>query len=63
MRSLDDLVRLLFAHTVYNSYPPSFIEQGRWDRMLQWLGTLSVEDVSQVDVTDVNDVDEWIERL
>lgn len=63
VRSLDDLVPLLFAHTVYKSYPPSFIEQGRWDRMLQWLNTLSVEDVSQVDMTEVTNVDEWIERL
>src|SRR5205823_4077160 len=29
--SLADLVPLLFAHTVYKSYPPSFIEHGRWD--------------------------------
>ncbi|UXJ50240.1 hypothetical protein [Pseudomonas citronellolis] len=63
VRSMDDLVPLLFAHTVYKSYPPSFIEQGRWDRMLQWLNTLSVEDVSRVDVAGVNDVDEWIDRL
>lgn len=63
VRSLDDLVPLLFAHTVYKSYPASFIEQGRWDRMLQWLNTLSVEDVTQVDVAGVSDVDEWIARL
>jgi hypothetical protein len=61
--SLADLVPLLFAHTVYKSYPPSFIEHGRWDRMLQWLGTLSVDDVSGVDVAGVNDVDDWIARL
>jgi hypothetical protein len=30
-------VPLLFAHTVYKSYPPSFVEKGRWDRLLQWL--------------------------
>ena len=63
IRSLGDLVPLLFAHTVYKSYPASFIEQGRWDRMLQWLNTLSVADVTQVDVTGVTDVDEWIARL
>jgi hypothetical protein len=61
--SLDDLVPLLFAHTVYKSYPPSFVEQRRWDRMLQWLKTLSVEDTSGVDVSGVKDVDDWIERL
>jgi hypothetical protein len=63
IHSFDDLVPLLFAHTVYKSYPPSFVEQGRWDRMLQWLNTLSVEDTTQVDVNGVNNVDDWIDRL
>lgn len=61
--SFEDLVPLLLAHTSYKSYPTSFMEQGRWDRMLQWLQTLSVQDVSNVDVQDVVDVDDWIARL
>jgi hypothetical protein len=60
---LEDIVPLLFAHTVYKSYPQSFIDNNRWDRMLQWLGTLSAQSTANVDVTDVNDVDEWVERL
>ena len=56
--SFDDLVPLLFAHTVYKSYPQSFYDKGRWDRMLQWLNTLSVEDVTDVDVDGVADVDD-----
>jgi hypothetical protein len=63
IKSLQDIVPLLFAHTVYKSYPPSFVEQGRWDRMLTWLNTLSVDDVSKVDVEGVKDVDDWIARL
>jgi hypothetical protein len=63
IRSLDDLVPLLFAHTVYKSYPQSFIDNGRWDRMLQWLGTLSVEKTDNVDLSGVANVDDWIERL
>jgi hypothetical protein len=63
IRSLADLVPLLFAHTVYKSYPQSFVDQGRWDRMLEWLGTLSVADLSNVDVAGVADVDDWLERL
>jgi hypothetical protein len=63
IRSFDDLVPLLFAHTVYKSYPSSFFDNGRWDRMLQWLNTLSVADVSGVDVSGVRDVDDWLERL
>jgi hypothetical protein len=63
IKALADLVPLLFAHSVYKSYPTAFIEQGRWDRMLQWLQTLSVEKVTDTDVAGVRDVDEWIERL
>ena len=61
--TLQDIVPLLFAHTVYKSYPPSFVEKGQWGRMLQWLQTLSVADVSNVDVNGVKDIDDWIARL
>ena len=63
IRSFGDLVPLLFTHTVYKSYPPSFFEIGRWDRMLQWLQTLSAANVSNVNVDGVKNVDEWLERL
>ncbi len=63
IRSFEDLVPLLLAHTSYKSYPISFMESGRWDRMLQWLQTLSVQDVSNVDIEGVTDVDDWIARL
>lgn len=63
IRSFADLVPLLFAHTVYKSYPTALVEKGRWDRMLQWLQTLSVADVSNTDVTEVADVDDWMTRL
>jgi len=59
----DDIVPLLFAHTVYKSYPQSFIDGNRWDRMLQWLAALSAEKLNSVDVNGVHDVDEWVERL
>lgn len=63
IRGFADAVPLLFAHTVYKSYPHSFVEQGRWDRMLQWLQTLSVSKVTDVDVGGVRDIDDWLERL
>ena len=63
IEKLQDIVPLLFAHTVYKSYPPSFVEKGQWVRMLQWLQTLSVADVSNVNVEGVKDVDDWIARL
>lgn len=63
IRSLDDLVPLLFSHTAYKSYPQSFIDSGRWDRMLQWLGSLSVDKMGDVDLSGVTNVDDWVERL
>jgi len=63
VRSLADLVPLLFSHTVYKSYPASFVDAGRWDRMLAWLQTLSTRRVTDVDVEGVADADGWIDRL
>lgn len=63
IRKLEDLVPLLFAHTVYKSYPQSFVDNNRWDRMLQWLQTLSVSDVGNVNVDGVKNVDDWLDRL
>ena len=60
--ALEDLVPLLFPHTVYKSYPPALVEQGRWAQMNKWLDSTSVHRV-EVDVEGVTDVDSWIERL
>jgi hypothetical protein len=63
IEKLADLVPLLFAHTVYKSYPASFVEKGQWDRLLKWLDALSVPDVTAVDVSGVTNVDDWLDRL
>jgi hypothetical protein len=63
IEKLDDLVPVLFAHTVYKSYPASFVDKGQWDRLTTWFETVSSTSMSDVDVTGVTDVDGWIERL
>lgn len=63
VRSFHDLIPLLLPHTTYKSYPQSWVDAGRWHRMLQWLNTLSVEDVTGTDVEGVQNVDEWITCL
>src|SRR5690606_36797623 len=63
IEKLADLVPLLFAHPVYKSYPASFVEKGQWERLLKWLDTLSVPDMTQVDVSGVSNVDEWLDAL
>ncbi len=63
VRTLEDLIPLLFAHSNYKSYPEGFIAKGRWDLMGKWLDTLSSQRVDDVDLAGVNDQDAWIERL
>ena len=60
--SLADLVPLLFAHTNYKSYPEAFVDNGQWKHMNIWLGTLSSHATDNIDVADVRDIDEWLDR-
>ncbi len=62
VRTLTDLVPLLFSHTTYKSYPESFIAAGRWELLTRWYATLSAVPV-EVDLSGVKTVDEWVDRL
>lgn len=62
IRSFDDLVPLLFAHSTYKSYPEIFVSKGRWYQMNRWLNTVSSERID-VDVSSVRNQDDWVQRL
>ncbi|HET8711148.1 MAG TPA: hypothetical protein VFM32_07220 [Spongiibacteraceae bacterium] len=63
IRSLADMVPLLFPHTAYKSYPESFLIEQRWDRLGKWLGTISPYPLAPIETTDIKDIDDWIARL
>ena len=63
IRSLADLVPLLFVHTNYKSYPESFIDKGQWKSMTLWLQTLTSRPVEGANLDDVRDADDWLARL
>ncbi len=63
IRSRDDVVPLLFPHSVYKSYPESFLTDEKWDRLGKWLGTVSPYPISPIETSDIRDIDDWIERL
>lgn len=63
VRSLEDVVPLLFPHTAYKSYPESFLIDERWDRLGKWLDTVSTYRVPPEDPSSIEDVDDWIEKL
>ena len=63
IRSLNDVVPLLFTHTNYKSYPESFVDKGQWANMNLWLQTLSSQPVRNVRLDGVRDADDWLARL
>ena len=63
IEAIDDVVPLLFPHTVYKSYPLSFLEKARFDRLTRWLGGLTTVDLSGVDAAGVETIDDWIALL
>lgn len=63
IRDFTDAVPLLFPHTVYKSYPDSYLTEKKWDRLGAWLGTVSTHPLEPVDTAGVADIDDWIGRL
>jgi hypothetical protein len=63
VRSLEEVVPLLFPHTAYKSYPESWLSEQRWDRLGKWLDTVSSHRVPPQDRTQIKDMDDWIEKL
>ncbi len=58
-----DLAALLFPHTVYKSYPFSFIEQGRFDRLSRWFSSLTTVSLAAIDTQGIATIDDWIAAL
>ncbi len=63
LSEINDVVPLLFPHTIFKSYPSSLLDKKRFDKMTQWLDTLTSYDLSNVDVAGCDGIDEWIDRL
>jgi hypothetical protein len=63
IRSRDDAVPLLFPHSVYKSYPESFLTEQKWDRLGKWLGTISPYPIAPIETSDIVDLDDWLGRL
>ena len=61
--TLDDVAKLLFPHTVYKSYPISYLERARFDKLTRWLGGLTTIDLSHIDASGVALIDDWIDLI
>jgi hypothetical protein len=63
VRSRDDMVPLLFPHSVYKSYPESFLTEQKWDRLAKWLGTVTPYPILPIETAEVADLDDWLAQL
>lgn len=61
--SFEEAVALLFQHHQYKSYPLSFLENGRFDMLTKWLSTLTSIDLSDVDTSECDGIDSWLQAL
>ncbi|WP_433621225.1 hypothetical protein [Nocardia sp. CA-120079] len=59
----NDVVPLMFSHTTYKSYPPALIDNKRFDLMTRWLAKITIHDLSEVDATGAESIDEWLEAV
>ncbi|MDP6977958.1 MAG: hypothetical protein QF570_05055 [Myxococcota bacterium] len=63
VREFDDIAPLLFAHTAFKSYPAALLDNKRFDLMTQWLQKQTPHDLSKVDCTGCDSIEEWIDLL
>lgn len=60
---VDDAAPLLFSHTVYKSYPMSYLENYRFDKLTKWLSGLTTTDLGRVDAKDIDSINAWFDEL
>jgi hypothetical protein len=63
IETLTDLVPLLYNHTVFKSYPMSLLEKNRFDLLTRWFSRLTPLDLSGVDASGCEDIDDWMTLL
>jgi hypothetical protein len=61
--SIDDVVPLLFQHSVYKSYPQALLVKNRFAELTRWLDRLTTHDLSSVDVSACDSIDSWLDVL
>lgn len=60
---LDDVLPLLFEHTMYKSYPTYLLEKSEFGKLTTWLNRLTPYDLSQVDASGCNSIHSWLDLL
>ena len=59
----NDLLPLFYNQDTFRSYPQSWLEAGDFKRLTRWLGKLCAVDLSAVDASSCELIEEWIKAL
>ena len=60
---IEEVLPLLFEHTIYKSYPTYLLEKGQFDKLTTWLNRLTPHDLSQVDSSGCDSIHSWLDLL
>lgn len=60
---VDEVVPLLFEHTMYKSYPQALLERQQFDKLTGWVDKLVTVDLSGVDASSCDSIDSWLQTL
>jgi hypothetical protein len=63
LNDLNDVVPLLFPHSVYKSYPSALLVRNRFADLTRWLDRLTTVDLTGVDVSECDCIDSWLDTL
>ena len=60
---VEDLLPVSFDHRVLKNYPIQIIENRDFAKLTTWLDKLTAHDLTQVDLTGLKTIEEWLGRL
>jgi hypothetical protein len=61
--TLEAAAPLMFQHVIYKSYPLALIERSDFVRLTSWLNGLTTHDLSHLDVSRIEFIDDWLQYL
>jgi len=61
--SIETLAPLLFSHSIYSSYPVSWLEKSDFVRMTKWISNLTSVNLSDVDASECELIEDWLTTM
>lgn len=60
---IEDILPVCFDHRVLKNYPIQIIENRDFSKLTTWLDKLTVHDLTQIDLSGLTTIEEWLGRL